>query len=319
MHEYVIKRLLLFVPTVLMASVIVFVLIWLMPSDAAEAILIGSEGEGAGATASIEALRAELGLDRPIHIQYVTWLWDTVRGDLGDSFYYRRPVSDDLMGKFFVTMQLAVMGMGMAVLIAVPLGVLSAVKQDGWPDHFARLFTTVGIAVPSFWLAILIVYMLTYGFGWLPPLQFAQFWENPWLNLQQMVFPALAIALHDLAFSARVTRSAMLEVMREDYIRTARAKGLVEWRVLGRHALKNALLPVITVSGYQFGRLLGGVIIIESVFVVPGMGLFLVDAIQHKDFMIIQAVIVLVGVVVLTLNLLIDLVYGLLDPRVRFQ
>ena len=319
MQQYVIKRLLLFIPTVLLASIIVFSLIWILPGDAAVVILIGGEGEGAGAKANIEALQRELGLDRPFYEQYGVWLWDTLHGDLGRSFYYRQPVIDNLKDRFVVTMELAVLGMGMAMLIAVPLGIVSAVKQDRWPDHIARLFTTVGVAVPSFWLAILIVYMLAYGFNWLPPLEFAQFWENPWLNIKQMFFPAAAIALHDLAFSARVTRSAMLEVMREDYIRTARSKGLVEWRVLTRHALKNALLPVITVSGYQFGRLLGGVIIIETVFTIPGMGAYLIDAIIHHDFMIIQAVILLVGVVVLTLNLVIDLVYGLLDPRVRFS
>jgi len=207
----------------------------------------------------------------------------------------------------------------MAFVVAVPMGMISAVRQDTWPDYVCRLLTLIGIALPTFWLAILIIYFLAYVFDWLPPLGYATLWEDPILNLKQLFFPALAIAFHDLAFTARVTRSSMLEVLREDYVRTARSKGLRETIVLGRHALKNAILPVITVSGYQFARLLGGTIIIETIFAVPGLGAFLIESIIHRDFVVIQAVILLTAAVVLTLNLIIDLVYGMLDPRIRYQ
>lgn len=183
----------------------------------------------------------------------------------------------------------------------------------------SRIFALIGIAMPSFWIGILMVYGLAYFFNWLPPLGYASFTDDPLKNLQQLVFPALALAFHDMAFTARVTRSSMLEVMREDYMRTARFKGLAEWVVVGRHALKNGLLPVITISGYQFGRLLGGVIIIASIFVVPGVGSLLVDAIIHRDFVVIQGVILLTAAVVLVLNLVIDLFYGVLDPRIRYS
>ncbi len=172
--------------------------------------------------------------------------------------------------------------------------------------------------MPSFWIGILVVYGLAYWTGWLPPLEYATLWSDPWLNMQQLFFPALALAFHDMAFTARVTRSSMLDVLREDYMRTARSKGLRELTVISRHALKNALMPVLTISGYQFGRLLGGVIIIESIFVIPGIGLFLVDAIIHRDFMVLQGVVVLAAATVLVLNLFIDLMYGVLDPRIRY-
>jgi peptide/nickel transport system permease protein len=216
-------------------------------------------------------------------------------------------------------MELAVMAIVLAVGLAVPLGITSAVRQDTGLDYVSRILSSIGIALPTFWLGILIVYALAYFFEWLPPLGYATLWDDPLLNLQQLILPALTLAFNDLAFTARVTRSSMLEVMREDYLRTARAKGLVELAVIGRHALKNALLPVMTVSGYQFARLLGGVIIVESIFVVPGMGTLLIESIIHRDFIVLQAIVLLIAAVVLILNLLIDLSYGVLDPRVRYE
>jgi peptide/nickel transport system permease protein len=216
-------------------------------------------------------------------------------------------------------MELAVMAILLAFCAAVPLGVTSAVKQDTGFDYLSRIFSVIGVALPTFWLGILIVYALASFFQWLPPLSYATVWDDPLVNLQQLILPALTLAFHDLAFTARVTRSSMLEVMQEDYLRTARAKGLIESLVIGRHALKNALLPVLTVSGYQFARLLGGVIIVESIFVVPGMGTLLIDSIVHRDFIVLQAIVLLIAAVVLILNLVIDLSYGVLDPRVRYQ
>ena len=319
MRTYALRRLGLFIPTLILTTLIVFVLFFLVPGDAALVILTGEEGAGAVTDEDIARMRHELGLDRPIHVQYGSWIWGILRGDLGTSIWYQTPVVDEIKDKFAVTLELSIFGIAMAFVMAVPLGIISAVKQDTWPDYISRIVSLVGIALPTFWLSILMVYFLAYTFNWLPPLGYATLWEDPLLNLEQLFFPALAIAFHDLAFTARVTRSSMLEVLREDYMRTARAKGLKEMAVVGRHALKNAILPVVTVSGYQFARALGGVIIVETIFVVPGLGRFVIESILHRDFVVLQAVIVLTAAVVLTLNLVIDLLYGVLDPRIRYQ
>jgi peptide/nickel transport system permease protein len=320
MGKYALRRMLLFIPTLLVATMLVFTLFWIVPGDPALTILGGGEGDsGTVSQEQLEQLRGTLGLDRPIYVQYLSWLGSVLRGDLGTSLWYRTPVWSQLKDRFLVTMELAVMAIVLAVCAAVPLGVASAVKQDTGFDYLSRIFSSIGIALPTFWFGILIVYALASFFEWLPPLGYATLWDAPLVNLQQLMLPALTLAFNDLAFTARVTRSSMLEVMREDYLRTARAKGLVEILVIGRHALKNALLPVLTVSGYQFARLLGGVIIVESIFVVPGMGTLLIDSIVHRDFIVLQAIVLLIAAVVLILNLVVDLSYGLLDPRVRYQ
>lgn len=321
MTQYFARRVLLFVPTIILATILVFGLFWIVPGDAAMMILTGDEGDSAGRVTDedLAKLRAELGLDRHVLVQYGDWVWNLLQGDLGTSTWYRVPVLDEIKGRFFITMELAVLAIVMAFIVAVPLGVISAVKQDTGVDYASRVIALMGVAMPNFWIGILMVYALAYFTGWLPPLGYASLWGDPSKNLVQLFFPALALAFHDLGFTARVARSAMLEVMREDYMRTARSKGLKEWTVIGRHGLKNALLPVITVSGYQFGRLLGGVIIIEAIFVVPGVGSMLIDAIIHRDFIVLQAVVLLTAAIVLALNLVIDLMYGVLDPRIRYS
>jgi peptide/nickel transport system permease protein len=320
MSKYALRRALLFVPTLLIATILVFALFWIVPGDPALVILAGGEGDSGSVSAEqLQQLREKLGLNRPLYVQYASWLGNVVRGDLGTSLWYKTPVWQQLKDRFLVTMELALMAIVLAVGAAIPLGVISAVKQDSGLDYLSRIFSSIGIALPTFWFGILIVYALAYFFEWLPPLGYATLWDDPVLNVQQLILPAVALAFNDLAFTARVTRSSMLEVMREDYLRTARAKGLVEMAVIARHALKNALLPVMTVSGYQFARLLGGVIIVESIFVVPGMGTLLIDSIIHRDFVVLQAIVLVIAAVVLILNLLIDLSYGVLDPRVRYQ
>jgi len=320
MGEYAIRRAGLFIPTLLIATILVFALFWLVPGDPALVILTGGEGDsGTVSPEQLQQLRQTLGLDRPLYVQYGSWLWNVLRGDLGTSLWYKTPVWDQLRDRFLVTMQLAVMAILLAFGVAVPLGITSAVKQDTGFDYVSRVFCVIGVALPTFWLGILIVYALATFFEWLPPLGYVTLWDAPLTNLQQLIFPALTLAFADLAFAARVTRSSMLEVMREDYMRTARAKGVKELLVVGRHGLKNALLPVVTVSGYQFARLLGGVIIVESIFVVPGMGTLLIDSIIHRDFMVLQAIVLVIAAVVLTLNLTIDLLYAVLDPRIRYH
>ena len=220
--------------------------------------------------------------------------------------------------RFPVTLELALLAILIAVLLAVPLGVLSAIKQDTWIDYATRVFTISGVALPTFWIGILIIFSLARWLNWLPPLGYAAPWEDPWTNFKQLIFPALALGFHDVAFIARVTRSAMLEVLREDYVRTARAKGLAERTVIFVHALKNSFLPVVTVSGWQFGRLMGGVVLIEAIFVVPGTGSLLIESVSNRDFTMIQALILVAAIVVLAVNLVVDLAYGWLDPRIRY-
>ena len=296
-----------------------FGLFSIVPGDAAFFVLTGEDAGGRVTQEDIDNLRADLGLDRPIYVQYADWLWNVLQGDLGESLYYGEPFGRDLLDRFAITFELAALAIVMAFVAAVPLGVLSAMKQDTGVDYASRIVALLGIAMPTFWIGVLVIYGLTYGFNWLPPLEYFHLWEDPWQNLQVMLLPAAVVGFHDMAFTARVTRSAMLEVMREDYMRTARSKGLREWVVVGRHAMKNAMLPVITVSGYQFGRLLGGVIIVEQIFVVPGVGKFLIDGINHRDFPVIQGVILMTAAVVLLLNLVIDMLYGVLDPRIRYS
>ena len=316
MRQYTIKRIVLFIPTVLLITVIVFVVMRLIPGDPALAIL--SADDAAYTEDELRLLRIELGTDRPLVIQYVGWIGGLARGDFGTSFWWGGPVMDRLGQRIPVTIELAFLGIGLAVVCAVPLGVLSAIKPDSPIDYLSRVFTLVGISIPTFFSGILLTLILIRAFGWLPPLGYEDIWEDPWANVKQLVLPALALGFYDMAFIARVTRSSMMEILREDYMRTARAKGLRETVVLVRHGLKNAVLPILTISGWQFGRLFGGTVIIEKIFLIPGVGQLLIDAIYQRDFPTIQAVIVIVALSIVVVNLLVDLLYGWLDPRIRY-
>ena len=319
MAGYIVKRLSLFVPTLILVSLVVFFVMRILPGDPAMVLLMGDTGEGGAVTEEeLATVRAKLGTDKPLYTQYGIWMWGLVRGDFGQSYWYNDEVADHVKARFPITIQLAVMSLIIAFIISVPLGVISAVKQDKWPDNAAKLFTITGIAMPTFWVGVLMIYFLARVFDWLPPIGYEKLWDDPLTNLQQLIFPALALGYFNTAFTARVTRSAMLEVLREDYIRTARSKGLKEFIVVSRHALKNAFLPVITVSGWQFSRLIGGAVLIEIIFRIPGMGIMMVDSISHRDFPIIQAFLMTVAALVLLLNLLVDLSYGWLDPKVRY-
>lgn len=318
MQAYVIKRILLFIPTLIVITMFVFLILRLVPGDPAELILLGPEGDNDFAQAELDALRAKLGTDKPIYGEYASWIWNMLRLDFGLSFFYDEPISDDLVSKFPITLELTLMAVLLATIVAVPLGVISAIKQDTWGDYASRMITFAGISLPNFWVGIMIIYLLVLGFDYLPPLGYVNLWEDPAKNLQQLIFPALALAASNMAFIARVTRSAMLEVLREDFMRTARAKGLAEPVVIYRHGLKNALLPVITVSGYEFGRQISGTVIIEVIFLVPGMGRYLIEAIFHRDYAVVQAVVVLITVSVLVVNVVLDLLYAWLNPRIRY-
>ena len=321
MQAYVAKRTILFIPTLIMVTIVIFTLLRVVPGDPAVMLLAGGEGGGEEneyTQEQLTALRAKLGTDKPIVAQYGIWVWNMLRLDFGTSFFYETPVSEDLKQKFPVTLELGLLATVLAIIVAVPLGVISAIKQDSLADYATRIITIAGVAIPNFWLAILMIFFLVLIFGWMPPIVYVSLWEDPAANLKQLFFPALALGFSNMAFIARVTRSAMLEVFREDYIRTARSKGLREGVVVFRHALKNALLPVVTISGYEFGRLMAGTVIIEVIFMVPGMGRLLVTSIFHRDFPMIQAVIVLITVLVLVLNMALDLLYAWLNPRIRY-
>ncbi|HEY5726369.1 MAG TPA: ABC transporter permease, partial [Methylomirabilota bacterium] len=273
MRRYVLRRFLLFVPTLFGASLLVFVLLRLVPGDIAE-ILVYQTGSESSAVQKkqIEQIRAELGLDRPVLAQYAHWMWDALRGDFGQSYSQRRPVSAILAERFPRSMELAALTLILAVVWAVPLGVVSAVRQNTWVDYVARIVSLSGLSFPLFVTGALILWALVRFFRWIPPLEFVPFTENPLENLKQLIWPALCQAYYISAPITRLTRSQMLEVIRHDYVRTARAKGLAERAVVYRHALKNALLPVVTFVGWWGGRLLGGLVIMEIIFVVPGMG-----------------------------------------------
>ncbi len=317
MRKYAIKRISLFIPTVLLLTIIVFAVMRMIPGDPALAIL--NDGDGAYTQQELDRLRHKLGTDRSIVVQYVDWIGSVFQGDFGDSLWFNAPVMTELKARIPRTMELAGLAIVMSVIFAVPLGILSAIKPDGLVDHGARVFTLAGISIPNFLFAILLMLFLVRLFNWLPPLGYVELWDEPLKNLQQMVFPAIALAFYDMAFIARVSRSSMLEILREDYMRTARAKGLSERVVLMRHGLKNASLPILTMTGWQFGRLLEGTVVIETIFLIPGMGRILIEAVFQQDFPMIQAVVVIIGGGILALNLVVDLLYGMLDPRIRYS
>ena len=323
MQAYIAKRTLMFIPTMIFVTVVVFIILRIVPGDPALTLLSGQgdeSGDAGGVTQEeLDELRAYLGTDRPIVVQYGDWVWSMLQLHFGISYWWDTPVVDDLKYRFPITLELTVLAVLLASIFAVPLGVISAIRQDSIGDYAGRLITISGIALPNFLLAILIVFFLSKWFEWIPPLGYENLWEDPWTNLQQLMFPAIALGYSNMAFIARVTRSAMLDVFREDYIRTARSKGLGELAVVSRHALKNAMLPVVTVSGYEFGRLLAGTVIIEVIFLVPGVGRFLIDSIFHRDFPAVQAVVVILALIVLVLNLLLDIMYAWLDPRIRYS
>ena len=317
MQQYVLKRLALFLPTIVLVTVIVFVVMRLIPGDVCLAIL--SDGEASFTQEELADCRVELDLNKPMVIQYFDWIGGAVQGDFGDSLWFKAPVMEELAERIPVTLELTIVSMLIAVVFAVPLGIISALKPESWIDYAARVFTLVGISMPVFLVGILIILFLVHIFDWLPPLGYKPIWVDPGANLQQIIFPAITLALYEMAFVARVTRSAMMEIIREDYMRTARSKGLSESVVVFRHGLKNALLPVLTTSGWIFARLFGGTVIIETIFLVPGMGRILIESIFQRDYTMIQAEIVIIAMFIVTINLVVDLLYGLLDPRIRYS
>jgi len=319
MGNYVVRRLLLFIPALIGASMLIFVLMRLVPGDIAEILVYQTGSETSGVQQKqIQQIRQELGLTQPVMIQYLSWIGGAVRGDFGKSYSQRRPVWDILRERFPRSMELAILTLALSLIWAIPLGVISAVHQNGPLDYLARIASLSGLSLPLFVTGALILYGLVRVFHWIPPLECVAFTENPVENLKQLIWPALAQAFYISAPITRLTRSQMLEVIRQDYVRTARAKGLAERAVVYRHALRNSLLPVVTFVGWWGGRLLGGLVIMEIIFVVPGMGTALVQAVSQRDYPTVQAMVFVMAVVFLVVNLLVDLIYVWLDPRIHY-
>ncbi len=318
MRGYILRRLLALLPTLILASIIVFVTVRLIPGDVIELML--SQNDVAADKKSREQIIAALGLDVPMWQQYLRWVGAIVlRGDLGQSLWQGTPVTEHLLARLPITFELGAIALVVGLIIALPVGIYSAIRQDTAGDYIARSFSILLLAVPSFWLGTMVMVFPSIWWGWSPPVDFVNFFTSPWANLQQMLLPGIVLGAALSAITMRLTRTMMLEVLRQDYIRTAWAKGLSERLVILRHALRNALIPVVTLIGLQAPLLIGGAVIIEQIFVIPGMGLLLLEAVQQRDYPIITGVFLVVGVAVMCINLVVDLTYGLLDPKVRMR
>lgn len=317
MQRYIIKRFLLMIPTLLGVAVFIFLLMRVIPGDIVELRLTS---EGGFVTEEVLATeRARLGLDKPLWQQFVNWIWGIVRLDFGTSMWTGRPISHEIGIRLQLSLEVAILATVVAILIAIPLGTLAALKQDTWVDYAVRVFSIAGLSVPSFWLGILIILFLLIYFQWVPPMIYTPIWVDPWANLSQIVWPAVAVGYRYSAVSTRMMRSSTLEVLREDYVRTARAKGLWEKVVITRHAMKNALLPVITVIGLEFAFLIGGLVVTEQVFNLNGLGKLFVQSIAQRDYTMTQTLVLLVAVTFVLVNFVIDILYGWLDPRIHYQ
>jgi len=312
--RYLAQRLVQLVAVLFVVSVIVFALVRLIPGDPAT-IQLGTEAT----PEALAALRRDMGLDQPIWVQYVIWVGSMLRGDFGQSWISKQS-SLSLIRRFLpATIQLTLMAFAIAILIAFPAGILAARYPRSWMDTSITALALMGISLPSFWLAIMLILGIALRTGWFPPSGYAPFWENPWAALRTTALPAFTLGVGLAAPLSRFLRSGMLDVLGSDYIRTARAKGLTEWWVMVRHALKNAMLPVITVLALQLGSLAGGTFVIEQVFAWPGIGRLSLTAIQHRDYAIVQAVVLLVAGVFVVINFLVDALYVILDPRIRLE
>jgi len=316
-RTYILHRLLLMIPTLLGVAVLVFLLLRVAPGD-----IVELKYAGTGTYAPKEALdreRAQIGLDKPLWEQFLRWIWGIARLDFGNSMWTGRPITREIAIRLELSLQLAIMATLVAVLLSIPLGTIAAVKQDTWVDYVIRVFSIAGLATPSFWLGILMILFFLIVFRWLPPLTFTSFWVDPKANLAQLLWPALAVGYRYSAVATRMTRSSVLEVLREDYIRTARAKGLWERLILSRHALRNAILPVITVIGLEFAFLIGGLVVTEQVFNLNGIGVLFVESVTRRDYTMTQALVLLVSFVFIAVNFLADLLYAWLDPRIHYR
>ncbi len=314
MRDYVVRRLLALAPTLLFVSLIVFFAIRMIPGDVIDLMLSQND---VASDADRAQLEAALGLDRPALEQYGVWLFSVVQGDLGNSLWQNTPVSELLAERLPITLELGFLALVVSISVALPIGIYSAMKQDTAGDYLIRSFSLIMLAVPSFWLGTLVMVFPSVWWRWAPELEFVPLWVDPIRNLSHVLPPAILLGLSLSAVTMRMTRTMMLEVLRQDYIRTARAKGLSETMVVYRHALRNCMIPVVTLIGLQAPLLIGGTVVLEQIFVIPGMGLLLLEAVSSRDYPVITGVFLVTGIAILLINLAVDLCYGFLDPRVR--
>jgi peptide/nickel transport system permease protein len=315
MQRYILRRLALTVPAILGVTLLVSAMVRLLPGDAVALLL----QDNVGTAKDADELRAKLGLDRPFHTQYLSWMGGIARGNLGSSLRDGTPVTEELGKRIPVTVELGLLGLIVSLLIAIPLGVYSAVKQDSISDYVTRSAAIAMLAIPGFWLGTLAITMPSIWFQWTPPLSYTRFTDGPRQNMAQMLLPALILGIGLSGTMMRLTRAQMLEVLRQDFIRTSRAKGLAERAVVFRHALRNAIVPVVTLLGLQMAILISGTVVLESIFVLPGMGRYLLEALNNRDYPVVQAVVLLFATVIILINLVVDLLYAWLDPRIRYS
>jgi peptide/nickel transport system permease protein len=319
MQNYVIQRLLAAIPTLFGITILIFLAMRVLPGDPFLAVGGESASTLRMSEDQVKQARAQLGLDRPYYQQYLSWMGDIARGELGRSFWRDEPVRVLIARRAPISAEIAILALLVAWAIGIPLGVLSATRSNTVLDYIARVFATLFIAIPGFWLGIIIITTLVLTFLWRPPMASADLWEDPWTNLQIVIGPGLVLGCGIAAVLARFSRSSMLEVLGEDYVRTARAKGLASRTIIWPHALKNAMLPTITVTGTAIGGLLGGAVAVETAFSVPGLGLTLVQALNERDWTIVQNLVLLYGVLFTLINLLVDISYSWFDPRIRYS
>ena len=329
MSAYIIRRLLLAIPTLFLVSLIIFVMIRLLPGDAVDALVAEMAEFGGSKQVNRAAVERSLGLDVPIYIQYGRWVgilpgadgsFDGIfQGNLGRSFWQKRTVIQDIALRWPVTLELGLMGLLIAQLIALPIGIYSALRQDSWGDFVGRSFAILCIAVPGFWLGTLAIVFPALWWGYMPPIMYVPFLENPLENLQMFIIPAVILGMAMAGLTMRMTRTMMLEVLRQDYIRTAWAKGLRERVVNLRHALKNALIPIITIIGLQIPVMIGGTVFVEKIFVLPGMGTLILEATRLRDYSVLSGVLLFYGAGLVMVNLAVDLSYAFLDARIRYK
>lgn len=313
MQRYVFRRVGALAATLFFVSLLVFVVVRVLPGDPA-LIILGLEAS----PDSVARVRQSLGLDRPIPVQYVQWVGHALRGDLGRSIQYDLPVGTLILSRLSVTLPLTLLAAGLMIAAAIPLGVFAATRHRRWGDYLTMTLSQLGVAVPGFWAGLLLILLFSVRLGWVQAGGFDGWGEGIWRGLRSLLLPAVALGLFQFAVLARTTRSAVLEVLREDYVKTARAKGVAERVVLFRHALRNALIPIVTVAGIQLGQLLAGSIILESVFYLPGLGRLTLAAISARDLPVVQGVVLFVASMIVTVNAAVDILYGILDPRIRY-
>jgi peptide/nickel transport system permease protein len=317
MLRYTLNRMLLMIPTLFGVAVLVFFILRVVPGDVVEVKLRGDGGNVSQET--IEMERKRLGLDKPLLGQFGDWMIGLATLDLGKSMWTDRPVIEEIATRLELSLEVAILATIIAVLLAIPLGTIAALKRDTWIDYLVRMITIGGLAIPSFWFGMLIMITLLALFNWLPPITFTPIYVDPVENLKQLIWPAMAVGYRYCAVVARMIRSSLLEVFNEDYIRTARAKGVYENLVISRHALRNALLPAITVIGLEFAFLIGGLVVTEQVFNLNGIGKLFVQSVSRNDFTLIQGMVMMIALFYVIVNLAIDLLYAVLDPRIKFR